>query len=73
MVANFKASRKPGTTRGRRCSRRSRAVTTDFFCSETAVGRLERFAQAFGDPAEDVTDTAYGDVAQELAKQGYVS
>jgi chromosome partitioning protein len=52
---------------------REQAAADGFFCFETAVGRLERFAQAFGDPVEDVTDTAYGDVATELAKQGYVS
>lgn len=52
---------------------REQAVQDGFFCFETAVGRLERFAQAFGDPVTDVTDTAYGDVATELAKQGYVS
>jgi chromosome partitioning protein len=52
---------------------REQAMQDGFFCFETAVGRLERFAQAFGDPVADVTDTAYGDVATELAKQGYVS
>jgi chromosome partitioning protein len=52
---------------------REQAAQDGFFCFETAVGRLERFAQAFGDPVEDVTDTAYGDVATELAKQGYLS
>src|SRR3954447_10272601 len=52
---------------------REQAAQDEFFCFETAVHRLERFAQAFGDPIEDVTDTAYGDVATELAKQGYVS
>ncbi len=52
---------------------REQATQDGFFCFETAVGRLERFAQAFGDPVEDVTDTAYGDVATELAKQGYIS
>jgi chromosome partitioning protein len=50
---------------------REQAVQDGFFCFETAVGRLERFAQAFGDQVEDATDTAYGDVATELAKQGY--
>src|SRR4051794_4586212 len=52
---------------------REQAEQDGFFCFETAVGRLERFAQAFGDPVTDVADTAYGDVATELAKQGYVS
>src|SRR3954447_14719210 len=52
---------------------REQAAQDGFFCFETAIGRLERFAQAFGDPVTDVTDTAYGDVATELAKQGYVS
>jgi chromosome partitioning protein len=52
---------------------REQAAEDGFFCFETSVGRLERFAQAFGDPVEDVTDTAYGDVATELAKQGYTS
>jgi chromosome partitioning protein len=51
---------------------REQATQDGFFCFDTAVGRLERFAQAFGDPIEDVTDTAYGDVATELAKQGYI-
>jgi chromosome partitioning protein len=51
---------------------REQAAEDGFFCFETAVGRLERFAQAFGDPVQDVTDTAYGDVATELAKQGYI-
>jgi chromosome partitioning protein len=52
---------------------REQAIQDGFFCFETAIGRLERFAQAFGDPVTDVTDTAYGDVATELAKQGYIS
>src|SRR3954468_7794248 len=52
---------------------REQAEQDGFFCFETAIGRLERFAQAFGDPVTDVTDTAYGDVATELAKQGYIS
>jgi chromosome partitioning protein len=52
---------------------REQAAADGFFCFETSIGRLERFAQAFGDPVEDVTDTAYGDVATELAKQGYIS
>src|SRR3954454_1558432 len=52
---------------------REQAVQDGYFCFDTAVGRLERFAQAFGDQVTDVTDTAYGDVATELAKQGYVS
>jgi chromosome partitioning protein len=52
---------------------REQATQDEFFCFETAVGRLERFAQAYGDPVQDVTDTAYGDVATELAKQGYIS
>src|SRR3954468_9482391 len=52
---------------------REQAAQDGLFCFETAVGRLERFAQAFGDPITDVTDTAYGDVATELAKQGYIS
>ena len=51
---------------------REQATQDEFFCLETAVGRLERFAQAYGDPVQDVTDTAYGDVATELAKQGYI-
>jgi len=52
---------------------REQAAQDGFFCFETAIGRLERFAQAFGDLVTDVTDTAYGDVATELAKQGYIS
>jgi chromosome partitioning protein len=52
---------------------REQAVQDGFFCFETSVGRLERFAQAFGDPVEDVTDTSYGDVATELAKKGYTT
>src|SRR3954463_4477256 len=52
---------------------REQAAQDGFFCFETAIGRLERFAQAFGDPVEDVTDTAYGEVATELSKQGYLS
>src|SRR3954453_8458000 len=52
---------------------REQAAQDGFFCFETAIGRLERFAQAFGDPVQDVTDTAYGDVATELGKQGYIS
>src|SRR3954464_5668945 len=52
---------------------REQATEDGFFCFETAIGRLERFAQAFGDPVEDVTETSYGDVAIELTKQGYIS
>ncbi len=52
---------------------REQAAEDGFFSLETTVGRLERFAQAFGDPVTDVTDTAYGDVATELTKQGYIS
>src|SRR3954451_8115822 len=52
---------------------REQAAQDGFFCFDTSVGRLERFAQAFGDPVEDVTDTAYGDVATELTKRGYIS
>jgi chromosome partitioning protein len=52
---------------------REQAAADGFFCVDTVVNRLERFAQAYGDPVEDVTDTAYGDVARELMKQGYIS
>src|SRR3954449_2603774 len=52
---------------------REQAEQDGFFCFETAVGRLERFAQAFGDPVLDVSETSYGDVATELMKQGYIA
>jgi chromosome partitioning protein len=51
---------------------REQALVDGFFCFDTVVNRLERFAQAYGDPVQDVTDTAYGYVATELAKQGYI-
>lgn len=34
------------------------------------VGRLERYAQAFGDPVHQAADGAYGDVARELLEKG---
>src|SRR4051794_4278744 len=52
---------------------REQAAQDGFFCFDTSVGRLERFAQAFGDPVLDVSETAYGDVATELMKQGYIA
>jgi chromosome partitioning protein len=52
---------------------REQAVQDGLWCFDTTVHRLERFAQAFGDPVHDVTDTAYGQVAQELVKQEYIS
>jgi chromosome partitioning protein len=52
---------------------RDQAAQDGFICLEASVGRLERFAQAFGDPVEDALSTAYGDVAQELGKLGYLS
>jgi chromosome partitioning protein len=34
-----------------------------------AVGRLERYAQAYGDNVTGVTGTAYGDAANELMEK----
>src|SRR3954464_1851606 len=47
---------------------REQTAQDGFFCFDTSVGRLERFAQAFGDSVLDVTETSYGDVAIELTK-----
>jgi hypothetical protein len=52
---------------------REQATQDGFICFDTAVGGLERFAPALGDPVEDVTDTPDGDVATELPKQGYLT
>ena len=37
---------------------------------KTQVGRLERFSQAYGDPIERASATAYGDVVAELWNEG---
>jgi len=43
------------------------------FCLRTSVARLERFAQAYGDPVHNATATAYGDAIFELMDWEYVA
>ena len=38
---------------------REQAQLDGFLCLQAVVGRLERFAQAFGDPVKDASQTAW--------------
>ena len=52
---------------------REQAQFDGFLCLQAVVGRLERFAQAFGDPVKDASRTAYGEAITELLEREYVA
>jgi len=52
---------------------REQAQSDGLVCLQTAVGRLERFAQAYGDRVDNASETAYGAAVVELTERGYVA
>lgn len=52
---------------------RQQIMQDGLWCLKTAVGRLERFSQAYGDNITDATSTAYGDAVNELLMREHVA